>query len=260
MSRPVVIAGNWKMHKSRGETVAYLTELAAASSALRDSGAQIIAAPPFTALDAAVDQSPAEVDIYAQNMHAAEHGAFTGEISPLMLRDLGVSGVIIGHSERRHVFGETDHELAEKMRSALDHGLRPIFCVGETLEQRTASQAEQVVRAQISAGLSNLPGPDSLSEVAIAYEPVWAIGSGQTATPAIAQKMHETIRQHLRDLAGPIADDLPILYGGSVKPDNTANLLEQPDIDGLLIGGASLEADSFLSIISAAAGLVASQG
>ncbi len=240
--RPFV-AGNWKMHKTASETGVFVRELA---DRLPD-GVDVAVCVPFTSLAPAVqaaDGSP--LLIYAQNMHQAPQGAFTGEISAAMLVDLGVDGVLLGHSERRQYFAETDAALAEKLAAAREAGLEVILAVGETEQQREAGETEAVLARQIAdAGAGPYDG-----ELTIAYEPVWAIGTGRTATPEMAEDAHRFIRGLFSE---PSASALRIQYGGSMKPENAAELLAQADIDGGLIGGASLELDAFLAIVAAAA-------
>lgn len=249
--RPFVV-GNWKMHKTIGETRSMLISLRGQLQGLE--GVDVGVAPPFQALTTAADVlQDSGVALAAQNMHPEKEGAFTGEISPLMLRDAGVSHVILGHSERRADFGETDPFIAAKVHSAVDHGLRPILCVGESRAQREAEETVTAVTSQLRGGLQEIDahGADGLT---IAYEPIWAIGTGLTATPEQAQEVHAIIRDFLGDLLGAgVADSVRIQYGGSVKPHNAAELLACPDIDGALVGGASLEADSFAAIVEAAA-------
>ncbi|WP_287158555.1 triose-phosphate isomerase [Chloroflexus sp.] len=243
-----LIAGNWKMYKTVGEATTLVRDLLAGLGELSDREA--IVCPPFTALSAVatlVADSP--LGLGAQNLYPEAQGAFTGEISPPMLVDIGCRYVIIGHSERRQYFGESDAFVNRKLRAALAHGLRPIVCVGESKPQRDAGQAEPIVTAQVRAALLEVP-PDQMADVVIAYEPIWAIGTGDTATPADAQAMHAAIRATLAELYGSeIAAMVRIQYGGSVKPDNIDELMAQPDIDGALVGGASLQAASFLRII-----------
>jgi triosephosphate isomerase len=249
--RKPIIVGNWKMHKTISET---RTTLSAVRAGVQDvDSVEIGVAPPFTALAAAAEVlAGSNVALAAQNMHAADKGAFTGEISPPMLLDAGVTHVILGHSERRALFGETDDLIAAKLRAALEHQLIPILCIGETQEQREKDDTVSVVTGQLGGALRDLRGGD-LESLVVAYEPVWAIGTGLTATPAQAQQVHDIIRDFLSDLiGGAVAEQLRIQYGGSVKPDNAAELLAQPDIDGALIGGASLDADSFAAIVHAA--------
>jgi triosephosphate isomerase len=246
--RMPLIAGNWKMYKTIGEAVELVEAL------LRDLGdmadREVLVCPPFTALHALsplLQETP--VALGAQDMHYELQGAFTGAISPLMLRDVGCRYVLVGHSERRQIFGEGDDLINRKLRAALASQLRPILCVGETKPQRDAGEAESVVIGQVRAGLAGVAA-DALEHVVIAYEPVWAIGTGDTATPADAQAMHATVRRTIAELyVQGTADRLRIQYGGSVKPDNVDELMSQPDIDGALVGGASLKADSFLRIV-----------
>ncbi|MGQ9482776.1 triose-phosphate isomerase [Chloroflexus sp.] len=243
-----LIAGNWKMYKTVGEATTLVRDLLAGLGELSDREA--IVCPPFTALAAVaalVADSP--LGLGAQNLYPEAQGAFTGEVSPPMLVDIGCRYVIIGHSERRQYFGESDAFVNRKLRAALAHALRPIVCVGESKPQRDAGQAEPIVTAQVRAALLEVP-PAQMANVVIAYEPIWAIGTGDTATPADAQAMHAAIRATLAELYGAeIAATVRIQYGGSVKPDNIDELMAQPDIDGALVGGASLQAASFLRII-----------
>jgi triosephosphate isomerase len=215
------------------------------------SGREVLVCPPFTALHAVgelVRGTPLKLG--GQNMHFEVQGAFTGEVAPPMLSDLGCSYVIVGHSERRQIFGEGDELIGKKLRAALAHNLRPIMCVGETKPQRDSGNAESVTLGQVRAGLAGVTAAQ-MSEVVIAYEPVWAIGTGDTATPADAQNMHAAIRGALVELFGAdTAATVRIQYGGSVKPDNVDELMGQPDIDGALVGGAALKADSFLRIVN----------
>jgi triosephosphate isomerase len=248
MRRPF-IAGNWKMNKDR----AGARQLAAAlkgGAGDRDD-LDVCVFPPFVYLPDVVDAlAGSRVLVGAQNMHAEPGGAYTGEIAGPMIRDVGATHVLLGHSERRQYFGETDAGVHAKLRAALDCGLSPVVCVGETLDQREAGKMEDVVRTQVSGALGDL-GADALGELVLAYEPVWAIGTGVTATPDQAQEAHAFIRGLLAELRGEtFADAVRIQYGGSVKPGNAADLLGQPDIDGALVGGASLEAESFLAVIN----------
>ncbi len=246
--RTPLIAGNWKMYKTVGEAVETVDALVAGLGPVPDR--EVAICPPFTALYPLrwrLSETP--IALGAQDVFYETQGAYTGAISPLMLRDLACRYVIVGHSERRQYFGDDDAIVNHKLRTALTHGLRPILCVGETKPQRDAGTAEQVVVAQVRAGLAGV-GADQLPEVVIAYEPIWAIGTGATATAADAQAMHATIRATLTELYSPeLAQGVRIQYGGSVKPDNVDELMAQPDIDGALVGGASLNADSFLRII-----------
>jgi triosephosphate isomerase (TIM) len=244
--RTYFIAGNWKMHKTRGEAVELAKSLV---SGLRGSNRKLMVAPAFTALDAvAAALKGSNILLGAQNMAAEEQGAHTGEVSILMLKDVGVQVVILGHSERRHVYGETDQLINKKVRLAIQHGLEVILCVGETLEEREAGKAVAVCEGQTRAGLAGVLS-SSLAKVTIAYEPVWAIGTGKNATPEDAQAIHAEIRKTLARLYSPEASKgIMIQYGGSVKPDNVKNLMEMPDIDGALVGGASLKPETFLPI------------
>lgn len=247
-SRRPLIAGNWKMFHggpSGAELASGCVEIARKVA----PAVEIVIAPPFTALAAVaatVDGAP--VGLAAQNLYPKDQGAFTGEISATMLKDCGCSWVILGHSERRQVFAETDVFVAEKVAAALGHELTPIVCVGETLAEREAGETLRVVKRQVEAFLDILA--QSARPVAIAYEPVWAIGTGKTAGPAEAQEVHEAIRAWLRQKSAPLAEQTRILYGGSVKPDNTKALLACADVDGALVGGASLDAASFGAIAS----------
>jgi len=226
----VLVAGNWKMFKGPRETVAFLEAFEA------PDGVEVVVCPPFTSLAAALGRG---LPVYAQNVHWADEGAFTGEISAPMLLELGVEGAIVGHSERRQYFGETDETVRQRCEAALAAGLAVIACVGETESERDAGATGAVLRRQVAA----IPRHEAL---VIAYEPVWAIGTGKTATPALAQEAHEAIKA---------LHDTRVLYGGSVKPENAAELLGQPGIDGALVGGASLEPESFAAICRAAAEL-----
>ncbi len=244
------IAGNWKMNKTAAEAVALATAIK--NGYVAKSGVSAAVCPPFTALDAVgkvLKGSP--IAVGAQNMHASKDGAYTGEVAASMLLELGCSYVILGHSERRTLFGETDKTVNEKTRAALAVGLNPIVCVGETLGQRNSHSTSAVITEQVMGSLSELGG--LIDKIVIAYEPVWAIGTGLTASPDQAQEVHALIRALLIRLGGETAaQKVLIQYGGSMKPDNARELLAQPDIDGGLIGGAALKADSFLAIINAA--------
>jgi len=247
MPRTPYIAANWKMHKTvaeAGEFVdALLPQIAATQS-------DVVICPPFTALTAVVERRyGTAVKVAAQNMHEEDSGGFTGEVSAPMLVELDVEAVILGHSERRQLFGESDEALARKVPAALAAGLEPILCVGESEGARDAGEAEEVLERQLQADLAVVEGPD-LARVVIAYEPIWAIGTGRTATPQQAQETCAFIRDVLR-MCGAPADEVRILYGGSVKPVNAAELLGQPDIDGALVGGASLDAADFAAIVQA---------
>ncbi len=248
MRRPV-IAGNWKMYKTQAETRAFFEafKILVAGSA----HCEIVVAPPYTALTAAVEAARGSaISIAAQDVFWEKEGAFTGEVSTRMLLEAGCRGVIIGHSERRQYFGETDETVNKKLKAALEAGLTPIVCVGEVLAQREAGETNAVLERQFSGGLAALTGAD-FSRIILAYEPVWAIGTGRTATPEMAAEAHK----HLRQLAAARftperASALRILYGGSVKPDNIRGLMAQVEIDGALVGGASLDPQSFASIVN----------
>jgi triosephosphate isomerase (TIM) len=246
--RTPIIAGNWKMYKTVGEAVELVKGLLEGLGSV--SGREVVVCPPFTALYALrpllVGTS---LGLGAQDLHHERQGAFTGAIAAGMLTDVGCRFVIIGHSERRQYFGETDASVNQKIRAALEANLTPIVCVGELKSERDSGQAETVVSRQISGGLAGLSAEDA-ARLVIAYEPVWAIGTGDTATPADAQAMHGAIRAMLGEHFGAAtAEGIRIQYGGSVKPDNIDELMAQPDIDGALVGGASLTATSFLRIV-----------
>jgi triosephosphate isomerase len=247
MARKTLIAGNWKMYKTTGEAVALVEEIKKGAAG---APSDILVAPPCTSLVAAVAAAKGSpVAVAAQNMHFEKEGAFTGEVSATMLKDIGVTHVILGHSERRQYFAETDEGVAKKTKVALDNGLAPIACVGETLTEREAGKTMDVVGRQVSAVLKALTA-DEAAKIVIAYEPVWAIGTGKVATPEQAQEVHAFIRKTIKDVHGAaVADGLRILYGGSVKPDNVKGLMALPDVDGALVGGASLKGDSFLKLV-----------
>ena len=245
-----IVAGNWKMNTTLEEAVSLASDVA--SGAVAASGVELVLCPPFISL-AAVRRavSGSSVRVGAQNMHHEAAGAYTGEVSATMLRSL-CHYVIIGHSERRQLFGETDETVNRKVHAALAAGLSPIVCVGETLEQREGGQAADVVEGQVLAGVADV---HDINDVVVAYEPVWAIGTGRAATPEIAEEiMGGAIRDALRDLFGDDADSVPLLYGGSVNPSNAAAFAAMPSIDGALVGGASLQADQFLQVAAAVAG------
>lgn len=250
MPRTPFIAGNWKMHKTVAEAEAFIAGLLPRVSTA--DGVDVAICPPFTALQAMVDSTRgSRVEIYAQNMHQADSGAFTGDVSPPMLVELDVHGVVLGHSERRQLFCETDKALAEKVPAALDAGLKPILCVGETEDEREAGDTERKLRHQVQEGLERVDTA-RLGDVVIAYEPIWAIGTGQVATPEQAQEAIAFVRALVADRDREQAERTRILYGGSVKPDNAAELLALPDVDGALVGGASLEVADFAALIEAA--------
>jgi triosephosphate isomerase len=249
-ARTPLIAGNWKMYKTVGEAEDYIQALLPRVSGL--AGVEVGVCPPFLAIQAMVDSvrgSP--VQVYAQNMHHAAEGAFTGEVSPAMLVETGAHGVILGHSERRQMFGETDKALQLKVPAALDAGLVPILCVGETEDEREAGDTERKLRHQVQEDLARVP-TDRLGEVVIAYEPVWAIGTGRVARPEQAQEAIAFVRALVADRSREQASRTRVLYGGSVKPDNAGELLALPDVDGALVGGASLEPEGFAAIVGAA--------
>jgi triosephosphate isomerase (TIM) len=230
----MLIAGNWKMFKGPAATAEFCVTLREREV---PSGVDIVVCPPFVSLAVAVELlAGTDIAVAAQNVHWEADGAFTGEVSAPMLRELGVYGAIVGHSERRQYFGETDETVARRARAALDAGLSVIACVGETDAERGAEQTDEVLRRQVSV-------LEADEQLVVAYEPVWAIGTGKTATPQLAQEAHALIKSSL---------DVPVLYGGSVKPDNADDLLAQPDVDGALVGGASLDVDSFVAICQAA--------
>ncbi len=241
-----IVAGNWKMNKTLEEAVALARSVAEGADA--GAGVELVLCPPSIALKLVSDAvAGSPVKVGAQNMHFEDAGAFTGEIAPPMLKGI-CQYVIIGHSERRQGFGETDEIVNRKTLAALRHGLQPILCVGETLEQRAAGQAADVIAGQVKAGLAGAAEAD-LSRLIVAYEPIWAIGAGQAATPEIAAEiMNGAVRCSLKSLGGALADDIPLLYGGSVSPTNIADFAAQQCIHGALVGGASLQAQSFLDI------------
>ncbi|HET7101220.1 MAG TPA: triose-phosphate isomerase [Terriglobia bacterium] len=247
MRRPV-IAGNWKMFKTRGEAVAFIEELKA--KVAKVDHCEVVVAPPFTALaEAAQAAKGSRIAVAAQNVHWDSEGAHTGDVAPGMLLDAGCSHVIIGHSERRHDHGETDEQVNRKLKAALAAGLTPIVCVGETLEEREANETQKVLERQFQGGFNGLT-PSEFSRIIMAYEPVWAIGTGRTATPEQAQESHAYLRELTRGRFGEEqAQAVRILYGGSVKPQNIKGLMAQQDLDGALVGGASLNVDSFAAII-----------
>ena len=249
--RTPLIAGNFKMFKTVAETVAYVADLKQLTKDTR--GVDIVIAPPFTAIaSAAKAVEGSAIGVAGQNVHWEREGAFTGEVSVGMLREAGARYVIIGHSERRTLFGETNTSVNKKTHAALTAALIPIVCIGETLEQRDRNETLAVLDKQIKEGLDGITG-DRLSGMAIAYEPVWAIGTGRNATPAQAGEAHFHIRQRLKQWFGlEAAERCRVLYGGSVKPDNIAKLIAEPDVDGALVGGASLDPKSFFAIIQAA--------
>ncbi|HWX74849.1 MAG TPA: triose-phosphate isomerase [Solirubrobacteraceae bacterium] len=250
MARTPLIAGNWKMYKTEREAEDYIQALLPRVAALE--GVELALCAPFTALEALADSARgSRVEVFAQNMHEAPEGPYTGEVSAPMLREVGVQGVVLGHSERRQHFAESDRALALKVPAALEAGLRPLLCVGESESERDAGDTERRLRQQVGDDLAGV-SEERLAEVVIAYEPCWAIGTGRVASPEQAQEAIAFIRALLRARSAPAADAVRVLYGGSVKPENAAELLALPDVDGALVGGASLEAESFAQIAAAA--------
>ncbi len=247
--RRPLLAGNWKMHATRAETTALIEGIKAAATGARDR--DVLIAPPFTALETAARAlAGTSVALAGQNVHAEPKGAFTGEVAAEMLKDVGCSHVIIGHSERRQYFNETNEMVRQKIGAALRADLKAIVCIGETLREREADNTLPVIERQVREGLAGLTR-DAFKNLVIAYEPVWAIGTGKTATPEQAEEVHAAIRALLREFAGETgADAIRILYGGSVKADNVDTLMAQPNIDGALVGGASLDAAAFSRIIA----------
>jgi triosephosphate isomerase (TIM) len=247
------IAGNWKMFKTVHDSVVYVKEFRSLVKDIED--VEIVLATPFTAIHAAAEAARnSNVGIAGQDLHWEREGAFTGEVSGVMVREAGAEYVIIGHSERRQYFGETDATVNRKLRAAMGAGLIPIVCIGETLDERERNETATVLDRQIKDGFDGIRG-DEVGTLVIAYEPVWAIGTGRTATAAQAQEAHAHIRQRLRQWFGAAAaDECHVIYGGSVKPDNTRDLVGQPDVDGALVGGASLDIKSFSEIIRRARG------
>jgi triosephosphate isomerase len=247
--RTPFIAGNWKMHKTASEAGQLVRALVPVAG---DARAEVAVCPPFTALTAAVEAARgSDLAVFAQNVHDAEKGAFTGEVCVPMLAELGLAGAIVGHSERRQHFCETDEALQRKVPALLAGGLTPTLCVGETEDERAAGETEPKLRHQVGEDLARVE-PERLADVVIAYEPIWAIGTGNVATPEQAEEAIAFIRALVRDRSGEAGERIRILYGGSVTPDNAAELLALPDVDGALVGGASLEAESFAAIVAAA--------
>ena len=248
--RTPIVAGNWKMNKNLSETKSLLSELTSMSL---PSNVEVVVAPSFVVIESAVNAtSNSKITVAAQNVNAAANGAFTGETSLDMLQSIGVNQVILGHSERRDIYGETDEMINEKVIQSIEAGFRVIFCFGEQLSERKDGSHFEVVSKQLSSGLKGVTA-EQMSQVVLAYEPVWAIGTGETASPEQAQEMHAHIRSFLSDTySTEVASEVRILYGGSVKPGNAKDLFANPDIDGGLIGGASLVASDFLAIVAAA--------
>jgi triosephosphate isomerase len=247
MSRQAIICGNWKMYKTIEESKSFVKSLA---PLIEPSQALVYLAVPFTAIKAAADEAQeTPIVIGAQNMNDISEGAFTGEIAARMLKDAGAAFVILGHSERRQIFGETDEFIRRKVTKAFQEGLEPIVCIGENLKEREAGHAHDVLQKQLEGSLPTLTA-SQIQSLVIAYEPVWAIGTGKVATAEIAQTTHQFCREWIKSKYGPeAASAVRILYGGSVKPDNITELMQQPDIDGALVGGASLQPDVFSQII-----------
>ena len=245
--RRKVIAGNWKMNMLPGEAIEFITEL---EPLVKDTKNEVILCVPYTDLFyALLTAQNTNIKIGAQNMHFEEKGAFTGEISPLMLKELDMDYVVIGHSERRQYFNETDETVNKKVLKALEVGIDPILCVGETLEEREAGNTKDVCKVQVEKALENVSKED-LAKVVIAYEPVWAIGTGKTATSEDANDVIAYIREVVANLYGELANEVRIQYGGSVKPSNVAEIMNQSDIDGALVGGASLEANDYVELVN----------
>ena len=252
MPRPY-IAGNWKMWGTRDEATAYCERLLELLPDESRRPADVGVCVPFTTLDVCVEKLQGSgVKVLAQNMHAAQNGAFTGEVSAAMLVELGVDGVVLGHSERRQYNCETDRALQDKVPAALEAGLSPILCVGESEEERERGETQRKLRHQVQEGLEKVPD-ERLSVVTVAYEPIWAIGTGRVATPEIAQEAVGFVRALVADRSPAAAEEVRVQYGGSVKPDNAAEILAQPDVDGALVGGASLDPEGFVRIVAAAA-------
>jgi len=251
--RTPVMAGNWKMHKGIHETGGFVRELVSALKERGGAACEVVVAPVFTSLAVAHQAAwGSPVQVAAQNCHWAPEGAFTGEIAAPMLAEIGISHVILGHSERRQHFGETDEAVGRRLGAALDVGLIPIVCIGETLEEREAGNTEAVLARNLEGALGAFSA-DRLAPLVLAYEPVWAIGTGRVATAAQAQEVHAYLRGWVAErLGAPFAEGLRILYGGSAKPENVAELLACPDVDGCLVGGASLDAAAFLAMVASA--------
>ena len=248
MAVKTFIAGNWKMNKTAAETKA-LCEALKESLAPYAGKVEVAVCPTFTSLATAVEiLKGSNVKVGAQNIHWADNGAFTGEISGEMLKEIGVEYVIIGHSERRQYIGETDETVNKRIKAALKYGLKPIFCIGETLEEREGGITNSVIEKQVKGGLADITAAD-MAMITIAYEPVWAIGTGKTATPDMAQDTHAFIRKTLVEMFGAAGNEVVIQYGGSMKPENAAELIAKEDINGGLIGGAALKADSFTNLV-----------
>ena len=257
MARIPFIAGNWKMHMTVVEAEDYIQALLPRVYAA--DGVDIAICVPFTDLQAMIDSTRgSRVEVFAQNMHESETGAFTGEVSAPMLTEIDTHGIVLGHSERRQYFNETDKALAHKLVTAFEHGLKPILCVGETEDERERGDTERKLRHQVREGLAHLSS-DQIAEVTVAYEPIWAIGTGKVATPEQAQEAIAFVRALIKDKAPDAAPLARVLYGGSVTPDSAPELLALPDVDGALVGGASLDPDSFACIVDAAVQVAAAR-
>ncbi len=243
-----IIAGNWKMHMTKDTALSYLKDL---KERVKGTDVEVVICPPSTLLNLLKEAAKGtNIKIGAQNMYWEEQGAFTGETSPIMLKDLGIDYCIIGHSERRQYFGETDETVNKKIKAAIKHGIKPIVCVGETLEERKEGKTESLIKKQVAQAFKNIDLED-VKNIVIAYEPIWAIGTGETATPEMANSAIAHIREVVRNIYNEgISEEIRIQYGGSVKPNNIEELMGQDDIDGALVGGASLKADSFSEIVN----------
>jgi len=251
VSRRTIVAGNWKMNKTVVETRRLLIELSNKLVGMT-TRAHVLVFPTAVSLETAVDAARGTpIAVGAQNVHWEDSGAFTGEVSVPMLEAVGVTHVLIGHSERRSLFGETDEEVRRKLLRVLGSDLTPVVCLGETLEQREVGETEDVVTRQLDIGLGGV-GVERAGRIVLAYEPIWAIGTGKTASPEMANDVHRLIRRRLDGMFGSVAAEIPVLYGGSVKPDNAAALMSESDVDGALVGGASLDAASFAKIVGSA--------
>lgn len=243
-----IIAGNWKMHMTKDTALSYLKDF---KERVKGTDVEVVICPPSTLLNLLKEAAKGtNIKIGSQNMYWEEQGAFTGETSPIMLKDLGIDYCIIGHSERRQYFGETDETVNKKIKAAIKHGIKPIVCVGETLEERKEGKTESLIKKQVTQAFKNIDLED-VKNIVIAYEPIWAIGTGETATPEMANSAIAHIREVVRDIYNEgISEEIRIQYGGSVKPNNIEELMGQDDIDGALVGGASLKADSFSEIVN----------
>lgn len=243
-----IIAGNWKMHKTIKEAVGFVADI---KDQVKDTDVEVVLCVPFTLLQPVKEATKGtNIKVGAQNMHWEESGAFTGEVSPLMLNELGIDYCIIGHSERRQYFNETDETVNKKIHAALKHGIKPIVCVGETLEQRENGQTNMVVKEQVVKAFKDVES-SQVADIVIAYEPIWAIGTGKTATPEQANEVIYQIREVIKELYGEsIYTEIRIQYGGSVKPNNVEEIMNQEDIDGALVGGASLKSDDFVELVN----------